>query len=272
LLVIAALFATLTASHAASAQKTKPTLDEILQRLQENLEQYDARVPSFFCDEHLVSRVIPDLHDRQTVTDSVFRIKRVLNADHTTTLEDSRDVKSIDGKLATSQQIDVPTMLDGAFEGGLAVVSVNQQSCMNYTLERSKRKAPDAPYVIHFATVLTPQNTAGCLLQEKGKGQVYIDPATMQITRLELITPHHTIDPGDAFNSPSVGDRVLSVDYAPVLLEGQSFWMPSTIASTVTRGRGTYHVTVWSFKASYRNFHKLEVTSRMMPFDGTIAK
>jgi hypothetical protein len=255
------------------AQKTKPpALNEILTRLQENLEQYDARVPSFFCDEHLVSRMIPDLHDRQTVTDSVFRLKRIVNADRTTALEESREVKSVNDKPATSQKIDVPTLLDGAFEGGLAVVSLNQQVCMNYTLERSRRNAPAAPYIVRFASVLTPENTGRCLLQENGKGQVFIDPATMQITRLELITPHHTVIRGDRYDAPVVGDRVLSVDYAPVLLEGQSFWMPVAIASTITSGRGTFHATVWSFKASYRNFHKLEVTSRILPFDGTIAK
>jgi hypothetical protein len=263
----------LTVPLTASAQKTKPpTLDAILRRLQGNLDQYDARVPSFFCDEHLVSRMIPDLHDRQTVTDSVFRLKRVVNADRTTALEESREVKSVNDKPAISQKIDVPTLLDGAFEGGLAVVSLNQQVCMNYTLERSRRNDPAAPYIVHFASVLTPENTGRCLLQENGKGQVFIDPATMQITRMELITPHHTVIRGDLYDAPVVGDRVLSVDYAPVLLEGQSFWMPVAIASTITSGRGSFHATVWSFKASYRNFHKLEVTSRILPFDGTIAK
>jgi hypothetical protein len=62
-----------------------------------------------------------------------------------------------------------------------------------------------------------------------------------------------------------MGDRVLTVDYAPVQLDGQTFWMPAAIASTVTSGRGTFHAIVWTFKATYRNFHKLEVTSRILP-------
>jgi hypothetical protein len=63
-----------------------------------------------------------------------------------------------------------------------------------------------------------------------------------------------------------VGEWVLSVDYAPVVLDGRSFWMPATIASRTTSGRGSFHAIVWTFRASYSNFHKLEVTSRILPF------
>jgi hypothetical protein len=91
----------------------------------------------------------------------------------------------------------------------------------------------------------------------------------MQITRMELTTPHHTIIPGDKMgygaSGAIVGEWVLSVDYAPVVLDGKSFWMPATITSRTTSGRGSFHPTVWTFKASYRNFHKLEVTSRILP-------
>jgi len=41
--------------------------------------------------------------------------------------------------------------------------------------------------------------------------------------------------------------------------------MPSTIASRTTSGSGTFHAIVWSYRASYRNYHKLEVTSRILP-------
>jgi hypothetical protein len=264
------------ATTAGAGRKTgTPTLEGILQRLQENLEQYDSGVPSFFCDEHVVSRMVPDVHNQQTVTDSAFRLKRVVNHDHTTTLEESREVKTVNGQPARSQEMDVPSMVHGAFEGGLAVVSLGQQSCMNYTLERAKRNDAKAPIVVRFASVLTPENTAGCLLQENGRGRVLIDPATMQITRMELTTPRHTIIPEDEMgygvSGPMVGEWVLSVDYAPVALDGKSFWMPARINSRTTSGRGTFHAIEWTFMASYSNFHKLEVRSRIVPWSGATA-
>jgi hypothetical protein len=248
------------------AQRAKtPTLEEVLERLETNLNRYDADVPSFFCDEHVISQVVPGTRDQDSVTDSVFRLKRAPNADHTTTLVESREIKSVDGKAATSQKMEGPTLLSGVFEGGLAVVSPSQTACMNYTLQRTKRSQPAEPYIIRFATVLTPENTADCLLQEKSKGRAFVDPVSMQITHLELTTPRHVIVRGDAYTSRVAGERVLTVDYAPIVLGGETFWMPSTISSRTTSGAGTFHMVVWSYRATYRNYHKLEVTSRIVP-------
>lgn len=261
------LVALIGLSSALGAQQTKtPTLEEILQRLDAHLDHYDARVPSLFCDEHVVSKVehgsrIEDI----TVTDSVFRLKRTPAPDNTTALVESREINTVNGKPPTSQHIDGPTMLSGAFEGGLAVVSLKQTTCTNYKLQRIHQKRPADPYVVSFATVLMPRNTAGCLLNENSKGRAFVDPASMQITHLELTTPHHTITPGDRYQSPFIGERVITVDYAPVLLGGETFWMPSTIDLRVTSGSGTFHKSVWSFQATYRNYHKLEVKSRVLP-------
>jgi hypothetical protein len=253
-------------STALGAQGAKtPTLEEILSRLETNLNHYDSGIPSFFCEEHLISQVDPGQRSQNTVTDSVFRLKRVLDADHTATLEESREVKKVDGKPATAQGIDGPAMLSGVFEGAPAVVSLNQTACTNYSLERINGKRPGEPYVVRFATVLTPENQADCLLQENSKGRAFIDPASMQITRLEVTTPHHTIIPGGGTTSRIVGERVLAVDYASVHLGGETFWLPTLIDSRSTSGAGTFHKMVWSFRASYRNYHKLEVTSRIVP-------
>jgi hypothetical protein len=135
---------------------------------------------------------------------------------------------------------------------------------MNYTLQRTNRNDAKTPIILHFASVLTPENSGECLLHENGKGRVLIDPATMQVRRMELTTPHHTIIAGDSYTSPVVGDWILSVDYAQVVLDGKSFWMPARITSRSTSGRGTFHPIVWTFRATYSNYHKLEVTSRIL--------
>jgi hypothetical protein len=251
------------------AQHTQPTLDDILQRLESNLQHYDKDVPSLFCDEHAVSQMTPGQRNQNTVTDSVFRLKRVLNPDHSTTLDESREVKTVNGRARTARDIDGPTVISGAFEGGLAVISLSQRACMNYSLQRAKHPDPTASYVINFSTDLTRENTASCLLQEKSHGRALIDPATMQITHMEITTPHHIIIRGSAYASPVKGERLLTVDYAPVQLDGRTFWMPATIDSRTTSGAGTFHAIVWSFHARYRNFHKLEVTSRILPSNET---
>ena len=247
-------------AYPAPAQRPHPpTLDEILQRLEDNLNDYDSKVPSFFCDEHVVSYVVPGNSRQNTVTDSVFRLKRVPQRDHTTALEESRTVKTVNGKPATSEDLSGPTVLSGAFEGGLAVVSMNQRSCMSYKLDRIRTGRPAASYVIHFSTEPNPPKSADCLLVERTKGEALIDPTSLQITHLELTTPHHAI------SNDLKGERIITVDYMPVQLDSRTFWMPTTIASRVAADANTFHATTWSFKATYRNYHKLEVTSRIVP-------
>jgi hypothetical protein len=258
---VLSLVAFLGFSSALYAQM--PTLDEILQRLESNLNHYDTGVPSLFCDEQVISRMEPGLPNRDTVTDSVFRLKRTENANHTTTLVESREIKTVNGKPATSQDMKGPSLLSGVFEGGLAVVSLNQRGCMKYTLQRINKKYPSEPYVIRFATALTPQNLADCVLQEKSSGRVFIDPASMEITHLELTTPHHVIIPGNSYVSPVIGKRVLTVDYVPAALGGDTFWMPSTITTRSVGDSDTFHPTLWSYEATYRNYHRMEVKWRI---------
>jgi hypothetical protein len=263
-ILLLAMLAFLSALRAQ--QQETLTLKRILDRLDANLSYYDARLPSLFCDERVVSsQVQPGMRDVNMVADSVFRLKRTPQPDHTVSLVESREIQLVDGKPAKSQPDYDPTMLSGAFEGGLAVVSRSQTACMSYSLQRSKRGRPSEPYIVRFATVLTPQNSAGCLLQENSRGRAFIDPVSLQVTHLELNTPHHVIIPGSRFVSPIKGRRDLSVDYVPVLLGGETFWMPSAITMRNVSGSGTYHMMVWSYRATYRNYHRMEVTSRILP-------
>jgi hypothetical protein len=261
------LVAMLAFSSALCAQQRETlTLTRILDRLDANLSYYDVRLPSLFCDEHVVSaQVEPGARDMNTVTDSVFRLKRTPQPDHTVSLVESREIRLVDGKPATSPPGYDPTMLRGAFEGALAVISRSQTECMSYSLQRTRRGRPSDPYIVHFATALTPQNSAGCLLQENSSGRAFIDPVSLQVTHLELTTPHHVIISGSPFVSTIKGRRDLSVDYAPVLLGGETFWMPSAISMRNVSGPGTFHMMIWSYRATYRNYHLMEVTSRILP-------
>jgi hypothetical protein len=247
---------------ALSMQKRTPTLDEVLQALETNLQNYDRNIPGFFCDEHVVSQIFPGTRRDITVTDSVFRLKRVVDSDHATSFVESREVKSVNSGPAGSSTADPPALLDGAFEGALAVVSASQQACMRYDLKRNH-----GAYIVEFKTRVDVPRKSDCLLQEKAHGRAYVDAVSMQITRLELTTPHHMIkdDAQSGWSDPLKGEWVLAVDYASVLLDDKSFWMPATITSRVTSDPNSFHSRTWLFKATYRDFHKLEVTSRVVP-------
>jgi len=266
--------ATILAMHSACAQPPElpepPTLDNILQQLEDNLHHYDTHVPSFFCDEHVVSQVTPGSHTSDTVTDSTFRLKRTLNLDHSITFTESRDVKTVNGHPAGGGDISGPAILSGAFSGGLAIVSNSQKACMSYKLRPIRPNHPRDPYIVEFSTIATRVQPSPCLLQEDGSGRVFIDPATMQIKRMELIAPNHSLfftgkTATGANIPPVIGTWSISIDYAPIQLGGQDFWLPTIIASSMT---GHTVRTIWSFDAHYSNYHKLEVTSRIVPTTG----
>jgi hypothetical protein len=269
-LLLGVLAGVAPAQQAATATlKTElPTLDEILQTLEDNLDAYHHDIPSFLCDEHAVSKMVLGTRNQNTVTDSTFRVKRTRSDDGRMTLTESRDIKSVNGHAAEGDEIAGPAIFSGAFSGGPVIVSLSQQSCMSYSLRPIQPDNSGDPYIVEFTSKSANERPANCVLQEDGSGLVAIDPATMQVTHLEFTVPNHTIYAGgktaDGYVIPPItGIWIASINYAKVLLEGKTFWMPATIDGKMTRALDP---TVWSFHAVYSNFHKLEVTSRILPY------
>ena len=253
--------------HSSRAQQAKPlTLSEILQQMESNLRRYRAEVPSFLCDEHLVSKENQYLAGQghlDTEADSVFRLKRGFNADGTTTLTESRDVKAINRHPANGEDVNGPSRLEGAFSGGLSAILLNEAACIHYTFRQMESGSAPRAYVVGFSSLPASERPIGCSLEDGASGKVFIDPASMQITRMEMKVPRHGIFPmtADGQSMPALlGSWELSIVYAPVMLDGRVYWMPANISSiTMTKSFD------WTFKTTYRNYHKLEVTSRILP-------
>ena len=91
------------------------SLHDILLRLQSNLTDYLTNVPSFFCDERVISnRKQPGLPDKRTTTDSVFRLRRDSKLGKPV-LSESREIKTVDGRRANGQELHGPSILNGVF-------------------------------------------------------------------------------------------------------------------------------------------------------------
>lgn len=251
-------------AHRGIAQGSPPTLDDVLQRLEANLRRYDKSLPSLFCDETVDSKLEPSFPKQDAVVASVFRLKRTANGDGTSSLVESRDVISVNGKNPADHKADLPVQLDGAFAGSFAVVSLDQSHCFQYSMKRVDKRHPTGPYVIRFSSLPTPSNPSGCLLNEKSDGLVLIDPATFEMTHLEINTSHHLIRPGNEYVAPYRGKRAITIDYSPVSFDRTSFWLPSVINLKVIGGGGTFKQTTWSFHGEYRNCHQLQVRSRIL--------
>jgi hypothetical protein len=250
-----------------------PTLEGILQTLQDNLDAYHKDIPSFLCDEHAVSTIFPESPSQNTVTDSTFRVKRATSADGDTTLTESRYIKTVNGRAAQGEEIRGPAIFYGALSGGPVLVSLGQTACMRYMMQPIKPDDSRKPIVVEFASLPEKERPANCVLAEDGSGHASIDPATMQVMHLEFKVPDHTIIAGGKTANgrdvpPIKGTWVASINYASVELEGKTFWMPTSIDGKMVGGKNP---TVWSFNAKYSNYHKLEVTSRIVPASEGVA-
>jgi hypothetical protein len=236
------------------------TLEGVLDQLQKNLSEYRNAVPDLYCNEHVVSSMDERRSRTATVTDSVFRLRKRRREDGLVEFEESRVLQAVDGKVPVngSESLSGPAVLSGVFSDGLQVVSREVRGCYVYTLHPLREGHPKDKLVVDFRDLPPEERAAGCLPFEGTSGQATIDPVSMHVVRLEKSTP----DP----------DRILGkrgtwkwrVDYAPVKLMGDTFWMPQTIRSTSRTEDGMYQ---WEFDGTYRNYHLFHAESRIVPVE-----
>jgi hypothetical protein len=238
----------------ALAQHPTPALDQLLSRVEANTEQYKATVPSFFCDEHITSQ---ELHDgklkHETTIEALFRVTRSAAPD--VTLEESREVKSINGKPSTSKKLEMPISFSGGFSGALAkFLSAERRQCFDYRPDPSA--SASGTEAITFAASEAAAKQPSCSTIHPGTtGRFVVDSATMQVTHIERTVP----------NPVGRDQSVLgtaAVDFAPVTLNGKSFWLPSTITAFTTE---TPKTSTFRFTAKYSNYHRFTASSTILP-------
>lgn len=248
-------------SPTMTAQPASPQTDlqEILRHLQDNLWDFQATVPDFFADEHVVSVMQQEgTRDVKTTTDSVFRLVRSQVAGEATTFDESHEVRLINKKPAQGNEVKGPAVLSGVFSSALSVVSLQMSSCFDYTLGPEDLLKKQRTLTVDFSINPGVLNDSSCPGPEKQLGRAWIDPSTFRLLRIEMTIPDH-IDNNGAHVRWS-----WAVDFAPVTFDAKTFWLPKTIAS---RAKAHDASIDWSFVATYANYHKLHVTSRILPPD-----
>ncbi|MBS1799814.1 MAG: hypothetical protein JSS95_08320 [Acidobacteria bacterium] len=243
--------------HAVNSAAPAPSLHEILIRLQQNLWDYESNVPNFFAEEHVVSVLQQEgARDIKTTTDSIFRLRRsaaAIGEPHT--LTETREIKTVNKKAAKGSDIQGPAIFTGAFSTGLSVVSLEMSRCLDYTLEPSGELNHAPAIVISYVIKPDMLGDESCPGPEKQSGRAWFDPAGLHVLRIEMAIPNHK-DNHDVRTF-----WTWSVDYAPVTFDFRQFWMPKTITSKAVANSDPI---VWSFTATYSNYHKLTVSSHII--------
>ncbi|WP_433967375.1 hypothetical protein [Tunturiibacter gelidiferens] len=237
------------------AQQPAPALDRILTRVEANTEQYKAAVPSFLCDEHITSQEIRDGElKHETTVEALFRVTR--SASPAGALEESREIRSVNGKSSSSKKLDMPISFNGGFSAALAkFLSADRRECFDYQADPASPAPPGTEAFTFTAREAAAKQPACVSIQPGTTGKFVIDASTMQVTHIERTVPN-------PIGKEQAVLGTASVDYAPVTLNGRSFWLPSTVVAFTTE---TTKTNAFRFTAKYTNYHRFAASSTILP-------
>jgi hypothetical protein len=91
----------------------------------------------------------------------------------------------------------------------------------------------------------------GCgAVRENSTDHIWLDAKTLNVMRIESRNPPATPVPG--------ADLMLTVDYAPVVFDGEEYWLPSHITSRLDSRESTQYLR---YEAFFTDYHKFGVDS-----------
>ena len=186
---------------------------------------------------------------------AIFRLKRLPEPSDKGLFEESRISQHVTytSDAPGYEQFGIPALLYGVFSNGLNILSPEGRQCFSFNLRKGKQ---GKPIVVEFADLPSDQRAAACLAFQNGRGIIQIDPETMHVTQIERNVPHHVLV-GDI-----KGDWTWKEKYAPVTLMGKTFWLPSSITS---RSVSADQRSIWTFDATYKDYHLFYSTTRILP-------
>jgi hypothetical protein len=238
------------------APAAPPDLQDVLLRLQDNLWDYQANIPDFFADEHVVSTLKQEgRREVKTTTDSVFRLVRSHAIGEAHIFNESREIKLVNKKAARGSDIHGPAIFSGAFSTAPGVVSLEMSRCFDYNIDPPAELNKAPALLISYAFKPEMLTDDSCPGPEKESGRAWVDPTTFHVLRIEMVIPNHR---------DNNGTRSLwswTVDFAPVAFDSRQFWMPKTIVSRAEANDGS---AIWAFTATYSSYHKLTVKSHII--------
>ena len=236
-----------------------------------------------------------------STTDSIFRLKRDPDGSFVRLIE-TRQIMSVDHRpVPPNLTLTSRDVVTGAFGYGASFLSPELKRCYDYHLLPSRRLNNATVLVVDYVLKRSLPADILCPVSEPNSGRAFIDPVSMQVVRFEQKRPRHELEPGTydsllglnfasigsgsvaasqvrlggAASLPTGGPAALSIapgtlgtwswaiNYAPVVIDNKTFWLPKSIDSTTRTNLG--RLIIWTFVSKYSNYHLLTVTSKILP-------
>ena len=246
-LLAAATLLPLAAPAQQPAPAAQPTLNEVLDRLSQDSAAYQAFVPNFFCDQHVVSQQLKSgIVSKQATLDSNFRVVRNKTGANHGQLVETAEPKLLNGKPTTKEHINLPIVFNDAFTSAVETFfSDSSRGCYTYKLVTPPTGPIEVDFTVRDEYIPMVAQCGGIAPGTTGKALV--DRTTLHAIHVDRA--HPDMPSGKGANSASV-------DFATVLIGADTFYLPSTVeARAGTPAHG------YLYRATYSNCHKLTVTT-----------
>ena len=238
-------FAFLLLCDCALAQGT--SLDELLSRMTANSDAYQSTAPSLSAEERLVSQKLSSGKvKKETRVRLTFRVLRLEGESNR--FRESREFLEVDGKAVDgNRKITFPILFSGAFGNAIAsFFSAQHRPCYSFEL------TPGSEATLKISFTAKPVSESACQDVAPGlRGLAVIDKATSQIVHLERSIPAGSAE--KMHRTPFA-----SIDYAPVDLGGERYWLPSAVEARDDKAGHRFH-------AEYSGYKRFQATGDIVP-------
>ena len=213
-----------------SLAEAQGSVEEILTRIQANLAEYKATVPSFAADESVTSpRVVNGAVRQESVSSALFTCRVKARSDRQW-FGETHEVITMNGKPARkTQQLSGPFIVRGAFLSLLdATFDAENIPFQNYRVVGMETLAGRKALVLAFET--KPGQTHlrfmmnGKSYATNDTGRAWLDTESMQLLQIER---KYSDMPSD--------EIVVTVAYFSSTIDGKTFWLPKTVTSSDKR-------------------------------------
>jgi hypothetical protein len=227
------------ASNAAAQQGAAPTLKQELQRLGAAASALDHSLPSFTCEETVVSqRLHGKKAEQQTNFTATLRAKRAADG----TLAESYWLTTLNGNPFSASSFSLPVYVTGGFDRAMIYFLPSLQACYRYNL---------SPGRIDFETA--PDIASHPICKNEGMHGFALLDADGNVTHLERRVSLQGAK--DLHLAPFA-----AFDFANVDLSGRTYRLSHHLLAEIPQGRSTGR-----FDATYTDCHLYTATVTLGP-------
>jgi hypothetical protein len=229
-----------------------PAPAELIDHLVANAEVYRARLPSITANETIESEgSYMTIFRRRVEAKGIFRVIRDPASGE---LNEQRQVAEVDGKaVEPGQRLNLPWTLGGGFEK-FPEMFFTREHRLCYTFTLLPEPGPGNTQQIAIDELPPEQRTPACVASSRGfTGLIRVDPATRQLVYIERTT---TDEMAERYHLAPFA----SVAVAPAKIGDDTFWLPTVVIGTYTRGK-----VKGKFIAHYSGYHRFTGSITILP-------